>query len=223
MRNTTAKAELPGATRQNARSETLSESHAQAQIGTSRTSPTRRRSTFRNAVPRYHERPEHWIRSAGCWALGEFCSSPGGERELLAWLGGFGHVERVGVEAPVRMGRAWDGSSRRPASRWSRSTGRTVKRVIVGGSPTRWMRSKRPAPRRRTRGGAAKSRDGNVEAIRALMVAKRSARFGADQDPQSDPSFELHRTRGTTGPLQGHLVASRHRRRRRGATAAPWR
>ena len=63
-----------------------------------------------------------------------------------------------------------------PASRWSRWIGRTVKPVTDEGSPTQWTRSKPHARTRWTAQGAAKSRDGKVEAIRALMVAKRSAR-----------------------------------------------
>ena len=49
-------------------------------------------------------------------------------------------------------------------------------------SPTRWMRSAPPGPRSPAgRPGAPKGGDGAVEAIRALMVAKRSARAGRTQ------------------------------------------
>ena len=41
--------------------------------------------------------------------------------------------------------------------------------------------------------GAAKTRDGNVEAIRALVVAKRSAKSTKITDAQPDPPSRLHR------------------------------
>ncbi len=44
--------------------------------------------------------------------------------------------------------------------------------------------------------GAAKTRDGNVEAIRALMVAKRSAQVIEDRCAEPDPPSRVHCPRG---------------------------
>ena len=40
----------------------------------------------------------------GLLGVREFCTSRAGERELLAWLAGFGPVERVGVEGTGSYG-----------------------------------------------------------------------------------------------------------------------
>lgn len=75
------------------------------------------------------------------------------------------------------MGLASPASCGPLVSRWSRSTARTVRPGGAPASPTRPTRSKPHAPRCQGRAqGAGKTRDGNVEAIRALLVAKRSTR-----------------------------------------------
>ena len=72
----------------------------------------------------------------GVLGVEQFSTSADGERELLAWLAAFGAVERVGVEGHRFVWREPGTVPRRePASRSSRSTGRTAKLVIVAGSP----------------------------------------------------------------------------------------
>ena len=74
------------------------------------------------------------------------------------------------------MAQGWPATSPQPGSgswRWTALTGRTG---AVRASPIPWTRSAPPGPRSPAGpGGAPKGRDGAVEAIRALMVARRSA------------------------------------------------
>ncbi len=91
----------------------------------------------------------------GLLAVSQFPTTAAGHRDLLGWLAGFGPVARVGVEGTGSYGAG--------LARFLRAAG--VQGVEVD-------RPNRQARRR----GAARSRDGNVEAIRALVVAKRSAR-----------------------------------------------
>ena len=113
----------------------------------------------------------------GLLGVEQFSTSPDGERELLAWLVEFGPVERVGVEGTGSYGAS--------LGRFLAAAGVQVVEVDRPNRQARHRRGKsdpvdaveaaRAAQGGRAR-GAAKSRDGNVEAIRALMVAKRSAR-----------------------------------------------
>src|SRR5215471_11401773 len=89
----------------------------------------------------------------GLLGVAEFPATLAGHRELLGWLSGFGPVARVGVDRPNRQARRRFGKS----------------------DPLDAVEAARAALSGRAR-GAAKARDGNVEAIRALVVAKRSAR-----------------------------------------------
>src|SRR6266699_1888510 len=93
----------------------------------------------------------------GLLAVAEFPATSGGYRRLLDWLAGFGPVTRVGVEGTGSYGAG--------LARYLRAAGVEVVEVD---------RPNRQA--RRRAGGVARTRDGNVEAIRALVVAKRSAR-----------------------------------------------
>src|SRR5262249_36842453 len=113
----------------------------------------------------------------GLLAVAEFATTLAGHRDLLGWLSGFGPVARVGVEgtgsyraglAPV-LRRAGGGivEGARPNGRPRRRSGKS--------GPLDAVEAARAALSGRAC-GAAKSRDGNVEAIRALVVAKRSAR-----------------------------------------------
>jgi len=74
---------------------------------------------------------------------------------------------------------------RRPRRRAAAPTARTA---AVRASPTRWTRvsAARAAQSGRAR-GAPKGRDGAVEAIRALMVVKRSAGSERTQNDQPGP------------------------------------
>ena len=106
----------------------------------------------------------------------EFPTTPAGYRALLAWLKGFGAVQRVGVEG---------------TGAWGAGLARSLRvagvEVIEVDRPNRQRRRRRgksdpvdaeAAGRAVLAGevaGAPKAQDGPVEAIRALRVAQRSA------------------------------------------------
>jgi transposase len=106
-----------------------------------------------------------------------FEASRAGNHRLLAWLRSFGDVVQVGVEGTGSYGASLARSLRaggirvvevdRPNRQARRRTGKS--------DPADAVEAARAALSGRAQ-GAAKSRDGNVEAIRALVVAKRSAR-----------------------------------------------
>jgi transposase len=113
----------------------------------------------------------------GLLGVEQFPTSPAGNRALLGWLAGFGTVAKVGVEGT--------GSYGAPLARYLRHAGVEVLEVD---RPNRQLRRRvgktdvidaieaaRAAQGQRQL-GAAKTRDGNIEAIRALVVAKRSAK-----------------------------------------------
>ena len=105
----------------------------------------------------------------------EFPATAAGYVRLLGWLSEFGAVCLVGIEGTGSYGAGLARTSPRPASRSSRwivPTARTGAGREVDPLDAVSARGRRsPAGPRR-----AKGRDGAVEAIRALMVAKRSAR-----------------------------------------------
>ncbi len=113
----------------------------------------------------------------GLLAVAEFPATSGGHRRLLDWLAAFGPVTRVGVEGTGSYGAG--------LARYLRAAGIVV---VEAGRPNRQARCRSgksdpldaiEAARAALSGracGAAKTRDGNAEAIRALVVAKRSAR-----------------------------------------------
>jgi transposase len=113
----------------------------------------------------------------GLLGVKSFDTSGAGHAELLGWLQSFGPVARVGVEGTGSYGAG--------LARLLRSVGVEVIEVDRPNRQERRRRGKsdpldaveaaRAAQSGRAR-GVAKSRDGNVEAIRALVVAKRSAR-----------------------------------------------
>ena len=113
----------------------------------------------------------------GLLAVAEFRTTSAGHRELLGWLSGFGPVARVGVEGTGSYGAG--------LARFLRAAGvqvvevdrpnRQARRRSGKSDPLDAVEAARAALSGRAC-GAAKSRDGNVEAIRALVVAKRSAR-----------------------------------------------
>ena len=108
-----------------------------------------------------------------------FPATQAGHRALLAWLRGFGAVERVGVEGTGSYGAG--------LTRFLHADDVTVVEV---NRPNRQLRRSHgksdpvdavAAARAAQSGQAAgepKTRDGAVEAIRALRVARRSARHG---------------------------------------------
>ena len=106
----------------------------------------------------------------------EFPASPAGYRALAAWLGDHGELERVGVEGTGTYGAA--------LARYLRSSGITVVEVDRPDRKSRRAHGKSDpldayAAARAVLSGAAavvpKLRDGRVEAIRALRVARSSA------------------------------------------------
>ena len=114
--------------------------------------------------------------SAGCWGRRRSRRTTAGYRQLLQWLSSFGEVVLVGVEGTGSYGA---GLSRflhshrvgvvevdRPNRQTRRLSGKSdpidaisAARAALGG----------------TANGAAKTRDGNVESLRVLRVAKVSA------------------------------------------------
>jgi transposase len=113
----------------------------------------------------------------GLLGVQSFDASSAGNVELLSWLQSFGPVVRVGVEGTGSYGAGL-----------ARLLGAAGVEVVEVDRPNRQVRRRQgksdpvdavEAARAAQSGracGAAKTRDGNVEAIRALMVAKRSAR-----------------------------------------------
>lgn len=106
-----------------------------------------------------------------------FSTDPAGYKALLSWLASFGDVTKVGVEGTGSYGAGLARHLRRggvevievdrPNRQKRRSSGKSdpldaveAARAALGGRAT----------------GSPKSRDGAVEAIRVLVVAKRSAR-----------------------------------------------
>jgi transposase len=116
-------------------------------------------------------------RTGGLLGVESFPATPAGYRRLLDWLGSFGPVSRVGVEGTGAYGAG--------LARFLRHSGvevievdrtnRQARRQHGKSDPADAIEAARAAHNGRAR-GVAKSRDGNVEAIRALLVAKRSAR-----------------------------------------------
>ena len=113
----------------------------------------------------------------GLLGVAEFPTTLAGHRELLGWLSGFGPVARAGVEGTGSYGAG--------LARFLRAAGvevvevdrpnRQARRRSGKSDPLDAIEAARAALSGRAC-GAAKSRDGNVEAIRVLVVAKRSAR-----------------------------------------------
>ena len=118
----------------------------------------------------------------GLLGVREFAATAAGYVSLLGWLGGFGTVALVGVEGTGRYGA---GLARHLAAAGVRVAGvdradRQDRRRQGKSDPLDAVSAARAAQSGRA-GGAPKGRDGAVEAIRALMVAKRSARHERTQ------------------------------------------
>jgi transposase len=118
----------------------------------------------------------------GLLGVREFPATPAGYGRLLDWLGGFGTVCLVGIEGTGSYGAGLarhvtaagvavvevDRSDRQDRRRQGKSD------PLDAVSAARAAQSGRAS-------GAPKGRDGSVEAIRALMVARRSARADRTQ------------------------------------------
>jgi transposase len=112
----------------------------------------------------------------GLLGIKEFPATPTGYVRLLDWLCGFGTVCLAGIEGTGSYGA---GLSRHLATAGVRVAGidrsdRQDRRRQGKSGPLDAVSAARAAQSGRAR-GAPKGRDGTVEAIRALMVARRSA------------------------------------------------
>jgi transposase len=112
----------------------------------------------------------------GLLGVREFPATTGGYVRLLDWLGGFGDVALVGIEGTGSYGA---GLARHMAGAGVRvvevdRSDRQDRRRQGKSDPLDAVSAARAAQSGRAR-GAPKGRDGAVEAIRALMVARRSA------------------------------------------------
>jgi len=113
----------------------------------------------------------------GMLGVREFSATPVGYADLLGWLGGFGTVHLVGVEGTGSYGA---GLARHLGAAGVRVVevdrcDRQDRRRQGKSDPLDAVSAARAALSGRAL-GVPKGRDGAVEAIRALMVAKRSAR-----------------------------------------------
>src|SRR6201981_55103 len=113
----------------------------------------------------------------GLLGVAEFPFTPAGYVRLLDWLGGFGTVCLVGIEGTGSYGA---GLTRYVTAAGVRGAGggrscRQGRRRQGKSDPLDAVSAARAAQSGRAR-GAPKGRDGAVEAVRALIVAKRSAR-----------------------------------------------
>ena len=112
----------------------------------------------------------------GLLGVAEFPAAQAGYARLLAWLGGFGTVCLVGIEGTGSYGA---GLARYVSAAGVRvvevdRSDRQDRRRQGKSDPLDAVSAARAAQSGRAR-GAPRGRDGQVEAIRALMVAKRSA------------------------------------------------
>ena len=115
--------------------------------------------------------------SGGVLGVRSFATTPAGYDELRVWLTSFGTLGRVGVEGTGAYGAG--------LARYLRVC---ALEVIEVDRPNRQLRRRAgksdtidgieaaPAALSRRASGIAKTADGNVEAIRVLLIAKRSAR-----------------------------------------------
>jgi transposase len=113
----------------------------------------------------------------GLLGVQEFPADPAGYARLVEWLGGFGTVCLVGIEGTGSYGA---GLARHIAAAGIRvvevdRSDRQDRRRRGKSDPLDAVSAARAAQSGRA-AGAPKGRDGQVEAIRALMVAKRTAR-----------------------------------------------
>ena len=121
-------------------------------------------------------------RLGGLLGVREFPATPAGYARLLGWLQDFGTVCLIGIEGTGSYGA---GLARHLAAAGVRVAGvdradRQDRRRQGKSDPLDAVSAARAAQSGRA-GGAPKGRDGAVEAIRALMVAKRSARHERTQ------------------------------------------
>ena len=144
----------------------------------------------------------------GLLGVQEFPVTPAGYARLLGWLGGFGTVALVGIEGTGSYGAGL-----------ARHVTTAGVRVVEAGRSDRQDRRQgksdsldavsaaRAAQSGRAR-GACRGRDGAVEAIRALMVAKRSAAGDRTQTINQARALVLTGPDDLRARFTGHTVAA---------------
>jgi transposase len=141
----------------------------------------------------------------GLLGVQEFPATPAGYARLLGWLGRFGTVCLVGIEGTGSYGA---GLARHLAAAGVRvvevdRSDRQDRRRAGKSDPLDAVSAARAAQSGRAR-GAPRGRDGSVEAIRALMVAKRTARADRTQTSSQARALIL------TGPDDLRARFTRH-------------
>jgi transposase len=113
----------------------------------------------------------------GLLGVEQFATTPAGYGRLLSWLRSFGTVEVIGIEGTGSYGAGLARHCHREGVRVVEvdRSDRQDRRRQGKSDPLDAVSAARAAQSGRAR-GAPKGRDGAVEAIRTLMVAKRSAR-----------------------------------------------
>ena len=115
----------------------------------------------------------------GVLGVESFVATPRGYKSMLEWMGGFGTLSKVGVEGTGAYGAGLGRFLRRAGIEVIEvdRPNRQARRTKGKSDPADAVEAARSVLSGRCI-GTPKSRDGNVEAIRALVVAKRSAREG---------------------------------------------
>ena len=150
----------------------------------------------------------------GVLGVESFVATPRGYKAMLEWMGGFGTLSKVGVEGTGAYGAGLGRFLRRAGievievDRPNRQVRRTKGKSDPADAVEAAVLSERPMHRR------TQVRDGNVEAIRALLVAKRSAREGRLRAVHQMRQLELHRPRPAPMPVEGLSTHRVHRRER---------
>jgi transposase len=145
----------------------------------------------------------------GLLGVQEFPATAAGYASLLGWLGGFGPVCLVGIEGTGSYGA---GLARHVTAAGIRvvevdRSDRQDRRRQGKSDPLDAVSAARAAQSGRAR-GAPKGRDGAVEAIRALMVAKRSAAAERTQTINQARALVLTGPEDLRARFTGHTVAA---------------
>jgi transposase len=145
----------------------------------------------------------------GLLGVREFPATAAGYARLLDWLGGFGTVCLVGVEGTGSYGA---GLARHLSTAGVRvvevdRSDRQDRRRQGKSDPLDAVSAARAAQSGRAR-GASKGRDGAVEAIRALMVAKRSAGAERTQTASQARALILTGPEDLRARFSGHAVVA---------------
>jgi len=145
----------------------------------------------------------------GLLGVSEFPATPAGYGQLTGWLQGFGTVGLVGIEGTGSYGA---GLARHAAAAGIRVAGvdradRQERRRQGKSDPFDAVSAARAAQSGRA-AGLPKGRDGAVEAIRALMVAKRSARHERTQAINQARALLLTGPDDLRARFAGHTAAA---------------